>query len=62
MLTTQENDVVLDPFIGTGTTAAVAKRMGRHYIGFEINPDYCDIARKRVEQTPVQPSLLEFFV
>lgn len=62
MLTTQENDVVLDPFIGTGTTAAVAKRMGRHYIGFEINPDYCEIARKRVEQTPVQPSLLEFFV
>jgi DNA modification methylase len=45
-LTSQPNDVVLDPFIGSGTTAVVAKRMGRYYIGFEINPNYCEIARK----------------
>jgi site-specific DNA-methyltransferase (adenine-specific) len=61
-LTSQPNDVVLDPFIGSGTTAVVAKRMGRYYIGFEINPNYCEIARKRIEETPLQPNLLEFFV
>lgn len=61
-LTTEPGDVVLDPFLGSGTTAAVAKRMGRHYIGFEINPDYCEMACRRVDEVEVQPSLLEFFV
>lgn len=61
-LTTEVGDVVLDPFLGSGTTAAVAKRMGRHYIGFEINPTYCEIARQRVREVEVQPNLLEFFV
>jgi modification methylase len=41
-------DVVLDPFLGSGTTAAVAKRLGRHYIGFERDEGYADIARKRI--------------
>ncbi len=61
-LTTEPGDVVLDPFIGSGTTAVVAKRMGRQYIGFEIHPDYCEIARRRVSEVEVQPNLLEFFV
>lgn len=61
-LTSLPENVVLDPFVGSGTTAVVAKRMGRHYIGFEINPEYCAHARKRLEETPVQPNLLEFFV
>ncbi len=61
-LTTEPGNLVLDPFIGSGTTAVVAKRMGRHYIGFEINPQYCEVAQKRVAETAVQPSLLEFFV
>lgn len=61
-LTTEVGDIVLDPFIGSGTTAVVAKRMGRHYIGFEINPEYCDLARHRVNAVEVQPNLLEFFV
>jgi DNA modification methylase len=51
---TYEGDVVLDPFIGSGTTAVAAKKTGRHYIGFEISEDYCDIARKRVEETVVE--------
>jgi site-specific DNA-methyltransferase (adenine-specific) len=55
-------DLVLDPFIGSGTTAVVAKRMGRRFIGFEINPDYCELARRRVEETAVQPSLVELYV
>lgn len=42
------NGVVLDPFMGAGTTALVAKKLGRHYIGFELNPDYIKIAQKRL--------------
>lgn len=41
--------VVLDPFLGSGTTAAVAKQLGRHYIGIELNPEYCTLAEKRIE-------------
>ena len=40
--------IVLDPFLGSGTTAAVAKQMGRHYIGIELNPDYCTLAEQRI--------------
>ncbi|NUQ09527.1 MAG: site-specific DNA-methyltransferase [Phycisphaerae bacterium] len=40
--------IVLDPFIGSGTTAVVALRLGRHFIGFEANPDYVQMARQRL--------------
>jgi DNA modification methylase len=43
-------DVVLDPFFGTGTTGAVAKRLHRHWIGVERNPFYADLARQRIKQ------------
>ena len=46
--------IVLDPFMGSGTTAVVAKRMGRRYIGFEPNPDYVEIANRRVVITGIQ--------
>lgn len=42
--------VVLDPFLGSGTTAVVARRLGRHYIGIEPNPEYAAIARVRLER------------
>ena len=45
-----ENGIVLDPFIGSGTTAVVAQRLGRKYIGIDINPEYCAMARSRLEQ------------
>ena len=45
------NGIVLDPFMGSGTTAIVAKRLGRHYIGFEPNPDYVEICHRRLEKT-----------
>lgn len=48
-LFTQENDVILDPFIGSGTTAVAAKSLGRFYIGIDIKKEFCDIARKRLE-------------
>ena len=44
-----QDGIVLDPFLGSGTTAAVAKQMGRHYIGIELNPDYCALAEQRIE-------------
>ncbi|MFR9538462.1 MAG: site-specific DNA-methyltransferase [Rikenellaceae bacterium] len=43
-----ENGIVLDPFMGGGTTAIAAKRLGRSYIGFELNPEYIEIALRRV--------------
>lgn len=43
-----EGGVVLDPFMGAGTTALVAKKLNRNYIGIELNPDYIKIAEKRI--------------
>ena len=48
LATTKPNDVILDPFFGTGTTGAVAKRLGRHYIGIEQDTTYAENAKKRV--------------
>lgn len=49
LMTTDEGDVVLDPFMGTGTTAVAAKRLGRKYIGIELDSDYVKIAEKNVK-------------
>lgn len=59
---TQPNDIILDPFIGSGTTAVAAKNIGRYYIGFEINPNYYNIAVKRLnnEQADGQMSMITF--
>jgi modification methylase len=48
LATTHVGDVVLDPFFGTGTTGAVAKRLGRQYVGIERDPDYAKAARERI--------------
>jgi DNA modification methylase len=45
---TQENDIILDPFMGVGTTAVVCKEMNRRYIGFEINKEYHSVAEERL--------------
>lgn len=50
-LTTKENDIVLDPFMGSGTTAVACKRLKRKYIGFEISKKYYKMAKERVEST-----------
>lgn len=56
-LFTREGDVVLDPFIGSGTTAVAAKELNRHFLGIEINPDYCALAEERLFM--IRPRLLE---
>ncbi len=52
LASTEVGDLVLDPFFGTGTTGAVAKRLGRAYIGIERDPGYAEIARARLKKTP----------
>ena len=47
---TKSGDVILDPFFGSGTTGAVAKRLGRHFIGIEREKTYADIARARIAE------------
>jgi DNA modification methylase len=55
-----EGDLVLDPFMGSGTTAKMAKLNNRNYIGFEISKDYCDIANKRINEEMAQIELYLF--
>ncbi|OQA50491.1 MAG: DNA adenine methyltransferase YhdJ [Bacteroidetes bacterium ADurb.Bin302] len=46
-------DVVLDPFMGSGTTCKMAQANNRSFIGIEISPEYCKIAEKRLRQKPL---------
>jgi len=46
----KEGDIVLDPFMGSGTTAVVARKLGRNFIGIELNPKYIKMAEKRLAQ------------
>jgi site-specific DNA-methyltransferase (adenine-specific)/modification methylase len=50
---TNLNDIILDPFLGSGTTAVVAKKNKRNYIGIELNPEYIKMAEERVKNTQV---------
>ena len=52
----QPNDVILDPFLGSGTTAVACLELNRHFIGIELSPEYCEIAKKRIKE--IQPQLV----
>ena len=52
-----KNDIVLDPFLGSGTTAIAAEQLGRQWIGFELNPEYCKIAEVRIVKARQQLKL-----
>ena len=54
---TVRNDLVLDPFLGSGTTAIACEKEGRRWIGIEMSKEYCDIAVKRIEQERNQGKL-----
>ena len=59
--TTRPGDLVLDPFFGTGTTGAVARLLGRHFIGIERDPCYVTLARDRIASVlPLGPGPLGF--
>lgn len=51
------NDIVFDPFLGSGTTSVTAKKLGRHYVGIEQNPNYCIWAEKRLEMAEQNPQI-----
>jgi modification methylase len=60
LATTKPGDVVLDPFFGTGTTGAVAKRLGRKWIGIEREDSYIEAALERIEAAlPLDESALD---
>ena len=58
----KEGDLVLDPFVGSGTTGAVANKLKRNFIGIDLNPDYCIMAEERIkkENPPSQGGLQQF--
>ncbi len=62
ILLTKENDIVLDPFIGSGTTAVACKKLGRNYIGFDINRQYCDDANERLKIIKKENCLMEWII
>lgn len=56
LMSTDEGDVVLDPFIGAGTTALAAKRLGRNYIGIDIDPKYKEIVAAKIKKVNYRSS------
>lgn len=52
-----EGGTVLDPFSGAGTTGVVCEKWGRNYIGIELNPEYLEISRKRIDKTKAESAL-----
>lgn len=59
LTSTKPNAIILDPFFGTGTTGAVAKRLGRNYIGLEREQKYIDVAQQRLNMIESNPSEIE---
>ena len=47
----REGDTVLDPFMGSGTTALISQRLGRKWVGIELNPEYIEIIKRRTAQS-----------
>ncbi len=57
LASSKEGDMVFDPFLGSGTTSVVAKKLGRHYCGVEINEEYCLWAEKRLAQASIDNTI-----
>ena len=60
LASTKPGDLVLDPFLGSGTTAAVAKKMGRHFIGIERDRKYANIAEERIATAEPPEDMADF--
>ncbi len=61
LLGSNEGDLILDPFMGSGTTGVVAKKLNRNFIGIEIDKEYFEIAKSRINSTYQEYSLLNYF-
>ena len=61
LMTTEPGDVVLDPFLGTGTTAIAAKTLGRHYVGVDVDQEYAAIASQKLESV-IETTYQGFYV
>lgn len=57
LASTNADDVVFDPFLGSGTTAVVAKKLQRHFVGVEIDEDYCCLTQRRLELAAADQSI-----
>lgn len=62
LMSTDESDITLDPFMGTGTTAIAAKRLGRNYIGFELDKNYISIANDKLKYEKSNSKLGDYWV
>ncbi|MEP6705860.1 MAG: DNA methyltransferase, partial [Acidobacteriota bacterium] len=60
LASTNEGDMILDPFAGSGTTAVVAKKLGRDFVAIEADENYCLIAAKRLEIAETEKSIQGF--
>lgn len=60
LIGSKEGDTILDPFMGSGTTGVVAKRLNRNFIGIEIDNVYFELAKKRIEITQPEVNLVKF--
>jgi site-specific DNA-methyltransferase (adenine-specific) len=58
-LTEKSGAIILDPFMGSGTTGVACVKTGKNFIGIEIDPTYFDIARTRIEQTQMQSNFID---
>lgn len=61
LASTNEGDVVLDPFLGSGTTSVVSKKLNRKYVGIELNEEYCCLAEKRLDIADNDPTIQGYF-
>jgi site-specific DNA-methyltransferase (adenine-specific) len=57
LASSNENDFVFDPFLGSGTTTVTARKLGRRYLGIDSNEDYCLLAEKRLERADLDRSI-----
>ena len=57
LASTKEGDLVFDPFLGSGTTAVIAKKLGRKYVGVEVDEYYCCLAEKRLEKAELDKKI-----
>jgi len=60
IISSTTSKIVLDPFMGSGTTAIVAMGLKRDFIGIDISPDYCQRAEKRIERNKIESELLKY--